>query len=47
MAESLTARFSTWVISEGTEITIRGRTKKVRPRAFLMKCSMGMPATVV
>jgi len=36
-AESCTARFSTCVMPEGTEITIRGRTKRDRPCAFLMK----------
>jgi hypothetical protein len=36
-AESCTARFSTCVMPEGTEITIRGRTKSERPWAFLMK----------
>jgi hypothetical protein len=37
IAESLTARFSTWVISLGTPITIRGRTPIERLWAFLMK----------
>ena len=36
-AESCTARFSTCVMPEGTEMTIRGRTKSDRPCAFLMK----------
>ncbi len=38
-AESCTARFSTWVMSDGTEMTIRGRTNGERPCAFLMKWS--------
>ena len=38
-AESWTARFSTCVIPDGTEMTIRGRTKSERPCAFLMKWS--------
>ena len=33
----MTARFSTWVISDGTPITMRGRTQTVRLCAFLMK----------
>jgi hypothetical protein len=33
----LTARFSTWVISEGTEMTMRGFTRKRLPCAFSMK----------
>ena len=36
-AESFTARFSTCVMSDGTEMTIFGRTKSERPWAFLMK----------
>ncbi len=32
-----TARFSTWVISDGTPMTIRGRTQMLRLCAFLMK----------
>ncbi len=36
-AESCTARFSTCVIPDGTEMTMRGRTKSERPCAFLMK----------
>ena len=36
-AESCTARFSTCVMPDGTEITMRGRTKSERPCAFLMK----------
>jgi len=37
LAESRTARFSTWVISPGTPMTIRGWTYILRPCAFLMK----------
>ncbi len=36
-AESCTARFSTCVMSDGTEMTMRGRTNSERPCAFLMK----------
>ena len=36
-ALSLTARFSTCVISDGTPMTIRGRTQTLRLCAFLMK----------
>ncbi len=39
IAESLTARFSTWVISDGTPMTMRGWTYILRPCAFLMKYS--------
>ena len=37
-AESLTARFSTWVTSEGIPITMRGRTSVERLWARWMKC---------
>ena len=37
-AESFTARFSTWVTSEGMPITIRGRTSVERLWARWMKC---------
>ena len=37
-AESLTARFSTWVTSEGMPITMRGRTSVERLWARWMKC---------
>ena len=36
-AESITARFSTCVISLGTPITMRGCTSILRPCAFWMK----------
>ena len=36
-AESFTARFSTCVMSDGTEMTILGLTNGERPFAFLMK----------
>ena len=41
MAESRTARFSTWVMPEGTPITMRGRTSVWRRCTLLMKwCSI-------
>jgi hypothetical protein len=38
MALSRTARRSTWVISVGTPMTTRGRSRPLRLCAFLMKC---------
>ena len=41
MAESRTARFSTWVMPDGTPITMRGRTRVWRRCTLLMKwCSI-------
>ena len=37
MAESRTARFSTWVIPDGTPMTIRGCTRVRRRCTLLMK----------